>query len=186
MCGIVGVLNSSSGFQDRYLLEEMTSRLTHRGPDGHHIFMEGPVGLGHTRLTILDLSKAGRQPMHNEDKTVWITFNGEIYNCRSLHRELEEKGHKFLSTTDTEVIIHAYEEWGIDCLERLTGMFAFGIWDSSKKRLWLARDRIGIKPLFYAHLPQALVFASEIKSLLCHPGLRKSIDYEADLVTRKP
>lgn len=179
MCGIVGILNLDCAFQDKKLLEIMTGRLAHRGPDGQHVFLNGPVGLGHCRLAILDLSEAGCQPMPNEDETIWITYNGEIYNCLALRSELEGKGHRFRSRTDTEVIIHAYEEWGVDCLDRLCGMFAFGLWDARQQRLWLVRDRLGIKPLFYARLPRAILFASEIKALLSYPGLDRSVDYEA-------
>jgi asparagine synthase (glutamine-hydrolysing) len=179
MCGIVGILNLDSPFHDRALLESMTSRLAHRGPDGQHVFLSGPVGLGHSRLAILDLSEAGRQPMSNEDNTIWVTCNGEIYNWLPLRSELEAKGHVFRSRSDNEVIIHAYEEWGVDCVDRLRGMFAFGLWDALQQRLWLVRDRLGIKPLFYARLPRVILFASEIKALLSYPGLDRSIDHGA-------
>lgn len=146
----------------------MCRAMAHRGPDAHGIFNsdEHRVGLGHRRLSILDLSPAGRQPMSNEDGTVWITFNGEIYNFRQLRDEVGDKGHSFRSNTDTEVIIHLYEDLGLSCLEKLNGMFAFGIWDKESGNLLIARDRIGIKPLYYAISPGYFVFASEIKAFL--------------------
>ena len=146
----------------------MCQAMAHRGPDDHGTFVseQYQVGLGHRRLSILDLSSAGRQPMSNEDNTIWITFNGEIYNFLELRAELRSKGHDFRSNTDTEVIIHLYEELGISCLEKLNGMFAFGIWDERSGDLLIARDRVGIKPLYYVYSPQYLVFASEIKAFL--------------------
>ena len=179
MCGIAGLMTFDSSLPDDDLITAMIRQLSHRGPDNQHVYCDGPVGLGHSRLAILDLSDAGGQPMANEDKSVWIVHNGEIYNYVDLRRELLALGHIFRSTSDTEVILHAYEEWGIDCLQRLCGMFAFGIWDARYQRLWIVRDRIGIKPLFYARLPGLLLFGSEIKALLAYPGIDRSIDFEA-------
>jgi asparagine synthase (glutamine-hydrolysing) len=179
MCGIAGVLHFNQAPVDVERLQRMTSVLTHRGPDDEGVHAFGPVGLGHRRLAIIDLSPAGKQPMANEDRTLWVTLNGEIYNFVEMRQQLEKKGHRFLSATDTEVVLHAYEEWGVECLKRLNGMFAFGLWDGKKQRLWLARDRLGVKPLFYCHLPQCLLFGSEIKALLTDSRVERTIDYEA-------
>ena len=158
----------------------MGDTLRHRGPDGEgeeiQQAVEWGLGLGHTRLSIIDLSPAGKQPMCNEDGTIWITYNGEIYNFRELRTELEKNGHHFKSNSDTEVIIHLYEERGVRCLERLNGMFAFAIWDRSEKTLFLARDRIGKKPLHYALYDGGIIFGSEIKALLKHPKVVREID----------
>lgn len=179
MCGIAGVRYFDSTAAQPELLKRMTDVIAHRGPDGEGIYTSGAVGLGHRRLAILDLTPTGKQPMSNEDGTIWVTFNGEIYNFREVRQELIDRGHKFRSQTDTEVIVHAYEEWDTDCLKRFNGMFAFGLWDERKRRLWLVRDRLGVKPLFYYHSPQFLLFGSEIKAILCHPGVERTIDYEA-------
>jgi asparagine synthase (glutamine-hydrolysing) len=179
MCGIAGLLNFDSTPAEAELVKRMTSILAHRGPDGDDMYISGPVGLGHRRLAIIDLSPAGAQPMCNEDGTIWLTFNGEMYNFMELRPELEALGHRFHSNTDTETIIHAYEEWGVDCLRRFNGMFAFALWDANRQRLWLARDRLGIKPLFYTHRPHRLLFGSEIKAILCDPSVDRRLDYEA-------
>ncbi len=173
MCGIAGF-----NWDDRNLAIKMASAMSHRGPDDSGLFNDRNVSLSHRRLSIIDLSKKGRQPMSNEDSTVWITYNGEIYNFRELRDELEEKGHRFSSDTDTETIIHAYEEYGFDCLKKFNGMFAFCIYDSKKKILFLARDRLGIKPLYYHKKEGSLIFASEIKSILCH-DIRREVDMNA-------
>jgi len=161
----------------------MGDTLRHRGPDdeGEMIGEDGDlcVGFGHQRLSIIDLSPAGRQPMSNEDGSIWITYNGEIYNFRALREELERKRHRFKSSSDTEVVIHLYEELGIRCLEKLNGMFAFALWDRHKKTLILARDRIGKKPLHYALSSEGIVFASELKALLTHPGVSREIDLKS-------
>ena len=176
MCGICGKLEYDPTAEiPPELLQRMMDVISHRGPDGEGKYLSGPVGLGHRRLAIIDLN-TGAQPMTNEDGTVWIVFNGEIYNFPELRRELLAKGHHFSSTTDTEVIIHLYEEYGVDCLSRLRGMFAFAIWDKKDQTLFLARDRVGIKPLYYADTGSALLFGSEIKSLLVDPGLRREVD----------
>jgi len=179
MCGVAGILHFDGAPVDRENLKCMTDSLAHRGPDGQGSFVSGFVGLGHRRLAIIDLSSAGEQPMTNENGTIWITYNGEIYNFQELRRQLQACGHQFKSNTDTEVIIHAYEEWGAACLKRFNGMFAFALWDEKLQRLWLARDRIGIKPLFYCHLNDRFLFGSEIKAILCDDSLERIVDLEA-------
>jgi asparagine synthase (glutamine-hydrolysing) len=177
MCGICGVLHFDEQTPSPGVLSRMTDILRHRGPDARGVHIDGPVGLGHRRLAVIDLSPAGVQPMTNEDGSLWIVFNGEIYNFAEVRRRLENQGHVFRSETDTEVILHAYETWGIDCLAQLNGMFAFALWDSSRKQLWLVRDRLGIKPLFYLQRDDRLLFASEIKSILCDQTVTRQIDY---------
>jgi len=160
----------------------MVKHLDHRGPDGDHtVILSGSnwAGLGHTRLKIIDLSDAGRQPMTNEDGSIWVTFNGEIYNYIELREYLTTKGHQFATQTDTEVILHAYEEYGAGCIKRFNGMFAFALWDTKQEMLWLVRDRLGVKPLHYARTPWGIAFASEIGSLLTCPGIDTSLDLEA-------
>jgi asparagine synthase (glutamine-hydrolysing) len=139
--------------------------MVHRGPDGSGMFLDGPVGLGHRRLSIIDLA-GGHQPLGNEDGTITVTFNGEIYNFGEIRPGLEARGHTLTTKSDTEVIVHLYEETGAACVESLRGMFAFAIWDSRKRELLLARDRLGVKPLYYVEIPGSILFASEIKSLL--------------------
>lgn len=166
MCGIVGILRLRPGVPvDEARLGRMRDVLAHRGPDGAGSHVSGPVGLGHRRLAIVDVA-GGHQPMANEDQTVWITFNGEIYNHAALRPGLEARGHRYQTRSDTETILHLYEEEGERCVERLSGMFAFAIWDENEGRLLLARDRLGIKPLYYAVTSHELLFASEIKALL--------------------
>ena len=182
MCGIAGILGTSDGFAvDEELVTTMRELIHHRGPDdgGSWHSPEGRVALAHRRLSIIDLSPAGHQPMSNEDGTVWITFGGEIYNHLEIRPELEAKGHRYHSNTDTETIVHLYEEEGIRCLERLHGMFHLAIWDSRTRELHLARDRLGKKPLYYAQPSGGLVFGSEIKALLAHPALTAELDEEA-------
>ena len=157
----------------------MARSLKHRGPDAEGLYIQDAIGLGHRRLVIIDLSEAGNQPMTNEDGSLWLVFNGEIYNFAEIRSELQRRGHVFRSSTDTEVILHAYETWGVDCLTRFNGMFAFALWDSRRRRLWLVRDRLGIKPLFYLHRPDRLLFASEIKAILCDPSVKRQIDLTA-------
>lgn len=169
MCGISGMLNLDGKPVDPNLLAQMTEVLYHRGPDDHGYFLEQNIGLGFRRLSIIDLS-GGHQPMANEDDTVHIVFNGEIYNFRELRGELEQSGHVFRTSSDTEVIVHGYERWGDDVVLHLNGMFGFALWDRPQQRLLLARDRLGIKPLVYCLRGTTLTFASEIKSLLVHPG----------------
>ncbi len=166
---------------DRAVLDAMTDRLAHRGPDdrGTYASDEDGVGLGFRRLSIIDLSPAGHQPMCNEDGTLWLVFNGEIYNFKALRIQLEQKGHVFKSDTDSETILHGYEEWGVEVVQQLDGMFAFALWDQRKKQLFAARDRYGIKPLVYACWPEGMAFASELKSLMAIPALPKTLDLQA-------
>ncbi len=179
MCGIVGAIYLNQQPVRADVIERMASALQHRGPDDAGVFVDGMAGLGHRRLKIIDLSPAGHQPMSNEDGAIWITYNGEIYNFQELREELIQRGHRFSSRSDTEVIVHAYEEWRERCVERMNGMFAFGIWDSRERKLVLMRDRLGIKPLFYYVDEEKLLFASEIKAILQHPHLSKELDHSA-------
>ena len=174
MCGIAGF-----SWQDDALVSSMTQILAHRGPDQYGVYTDAGVSLGHRRLSIIDLSEHGRQPMSNEDGTVWVTYNGEIYNFLDLRRTLEAKGHTFRSRTDTEVIVHAYEEYGPTCVQRFNGMFAFAIWDQNRRELFLARDRLGIKPLYYYWDQTRLIFASEIKSILQVPDVEREVNPQA-------
>ena len=179
MCAIVGIW----GEANEELIQRMTAEVAHRGPDdcGIRVFRETPqaISLGHRRLSIIDLSTAGRQPMANEDETIWVVFNGEIYNFPELREQLVAAGHRFRSRTDSEVLIHGYEEWGIDFVKKLNGIFAFGMWDSRRQVLHLARDRYGVKPLYYAAQGARVLFASEIKALLCDARVERDIDEEA-------
>ncbi len=179
MCGIAGefIFHGPTAV-DPAVLVAMRDRMAHRGPDdaGAWLAANGRVGLGHRRLSIVDLSPAGHQPMSNEDGTIWITFNGEIYNHRDLRAPLEKAGHQYHSQTDTETIIHLYEEHGDDCLKMLDGMFALAIWDVNRQRLLVARDPLGKKPLYFWRDNDRLVFASEIKALLKHPCVPKRVD----------
>jgi asparagine synthase (glutamine-hydrolysing) len=176
MCGIAGIL-SSQGNASQSQLSLMIDAQIHRGPDAAGVWGDGNCALGHRRLSIIDLSEAGRQPLSDNDECIWITFNGEIYNFEPLRRELESHGHRFRTRTDTEVIVYAYRQWGVDCLSRLRGMFAFGIWDRTKRRLFLARDRVGKKPLFYTETGGNFRFASELQGLLAG----NIVDREPDL-----
>ena len=179
MCGIAGKLSLDGQLAvDPDLIDRMMAAIAHRGPDGQGKFLSGPVGLGHTRLAIIDLS-TGDQPMTNERRNIWLVYNGEIYNFKELREELLKRGHVFRSASDTEVIVHAYEEYGPDCVNRLRGMFAFALWDDEKQVLFVARDRVGIKPMYYINTGRALLFASEIKSLLCAAEVRREVQPEA-------
>lgn len=179
MCGICGIFNFSSEQPvDGETLKRMCNAMVHRGPDDEGFFVERNIGLGMRRLSIIDLS-TGNQPISNEDGSVWIVFNGEIYNHLILRKELQSKGHKFSTNTDIEAIVHAYEEYGEDCVNKLRGMFAFAIWDKSKRKLFLARDRIGIKPLYYYLDDKRLIFGSELKVILEHPAIPRDLDFEA-------
>jgi asparagine synthase (glutamine-hydrolysing) len=175
MCGIAGVLDLHGRAVEPALLHRLCKVLAHRGPDDEGYYVNGPVGLGQRRLAILDVA-GGRQPMSNEDGTVWVTFNGEIYNFERLRRQLEAAGHRFATRSDTETIVHAYEQDGPECVTRLRGMFAFALWDQRARRLLVARDRIGKKPLFYAEADGQWLFASELQGLLQHPGVGREID----------
>jgi asparagine synthase (glutamine-hydrolysing) len=184
MCGIAGIYDRTGQPIDRELLERMTSSLSHRGPDGHGFFVDRAVGLGHRRLSIIDVEN-GRQPMSNEDESIQIVFNGEIYNYIELRQQLGSAGHTFKTGSDTEVIIHAYEQWGKECVERFNGMFAFAIWNSKKCEMLLARDHLGVKPMYYVDLGSRILFSSEIKALLRDPGCSRDVDVDAlaDLFT---
>jgi asparagine synthase (glutamine-hydrolysing) len=163
---------------DRGRLEEMGARLRHRGPDGEGLHVDGAVGLVHRRLAIIDL-EGGAQPMCDPEGRVWLSYNGEVYNYLELREELEQLGHQFRSASDTEVVLAAYLEWGLDFPKRLNGMFALAIWDGRKRRLVLCRDRLGIKPLYYALTPDGVVFASELKALRVVDGVANQLDLDA-------
>jgi asparagine synthase (glutamine-hydrolysing) len=173
MCGIFGKYAVDG--VTRESLERMAKVLVHRGPDDAGFYTDGSIGLGNRRLSIIDL-EGGRQPISNEDGTIWIVFNGEIYNYRQLRDELEARGHRFQTSTDTEVIVHLYEDEGVDCVQQLEGMFAFAIWDAPRRRLFLARDRLGQKPLYYHYRPGLFLFASEIKAILQAKAFEPALD----------
>jgi len=174
MCGIAGF-----SWSDQELVTRMTQKLAHRGPDQHGIYTDDFVSLGHRRLSILDLSEHGRQPMSNPENSIWITYNGEIYNFKELRGILERKGYHFRSGTDTEVILYSYQEYGSACVQMLNGMFAFAIWDKNKQELFLARDRLGIKPLYYYLHNGKIIFASEIKAILEAEEVSREINLQA-------
>ncbi len=179
MCGIAGKINKNAqGGVDKGLLQQMCDALEHRGPDDEGFYVNGPVGLCMRRLQVIDLA-GGQQPMANEDGGLQVVFNGEIYNYRQLRTDLEARGHVFATDSDTETILHLYEEKGADCVDELQGMFAFALWDESAQSLLLARDRLGKKPLFYAEVDGGLVFASELGSLLCDTSIDRQLDYRA-------
>src|SRR6267142_4875423 len=178
MCGIVGIVEKNRSSVDQALLSSMCQAISHRGPDEDGFYFNEGVGLGMRRLSIIDVAH-GQQPIHNQDQTAWIVFNGEIYNYRELRAQLESLGHTFYTNSDTEAIIHAYDQYGADCPKYLRGMFAFAIWDERTKSLFLARDRVGKKPLLYAELDGELVFGSEFTALLEHPRLSRDVDFEA-------
>ena len=178
MCGICGILNIDGDRKiDPDQLKKMTQVIIHRGPDDVGYYIKNDIGLGVRRLSIIDLT-TGHQPISNEDKSVWIVLNGEIYNFLELKDNLIKKGHRFRTKTDTETIVHLYEEYGTECVKHLRGMFCFAIWDDKRKRLVLARDRIGIKPLYYSICQGQLIFGSEIKSILQHPRFERRIDLD--------
>ena len=174
MCGICGILQLNGAPVDQDLLRRMTAVLRHRGPDDEGFFVDQGLGLGFRRLSIIDLT-GGRQPMSNEDQTVTVVFNGEIYNFVELRTGLQQQGHTFRTSSDTEVIVHGFEAWGDEVVHHLNGMFAFAVWDRRRRKLLLARDRLGIKPLFYTRKADTLAFASEIKSLLLLPGFDPAV-----------
>jgi asparagine synthase (glutamine-hydrolysing) len=180
MCGFAGKLSPSPQTPvDRALIRAMGDSVAHRGPDADGFYFGDGIGLAHRRLSIVDLA-TGQQPLANEDDTVWVVFNGEIYNFPALRAELESRGHRFRTHSDTEVIVHGYEEWGDACVERFRGMFAFALWDTRARRLLLARDRVGIKPVYYAQPAEGgLVFGSEIKSILQDPAVDRAWSPEA-------
>ena len=177
ICGVIGT-NGDLNPAVRDAIGEMTHTLHHRGPDGEGTFADTRAALGHARLAIIDRA-GGAQPMPNEDRTCWVVFNGEIYNHRTLRQDLLARGHQFRTTSDTEVIVHAYEEYGTGCVEKFEGMFAFAVYDATRHEILLARDRLGKKPLFWAVLDGALHFASEIKAIAPSPAWDDSIDLSA-------
>lgn len=179
MCGIAGIFNLNGEPVAPDMLRNMTDAITHRGPDSEGFYIDSFVGLGHRRLSIIDLSRAGHQPMRTRNGQVAISYNGEVYNFKELRRELEQLGHRFFSQSDTEVVLNSYVEWGPQCLHRFNGMFAFAIWDGRKQELFVARDRYGIKPLYYTFIGTHFVFASEQKAILTYPDFKKEIDLEA-------
>jgi asparagine synthase (glutamine-hydrolysing) len=176
MCGICGTYNESG--VDKEVIGLMMTSLAHRGPDGEGIYLNGHLALGSRRLSIIDIP-GGRQPITNEGETVWVVFNGEIYNYRSLRGELESKGHQFRTQSDTEVIVHLYEEHGERFVHYLNGMFAIVLWDDRQQKLILTRDRLGQKPLFYTQVGDDFFFASEIKALLATSRIKREIDLES-------
>lgn len=175
MCGICGAL-SFEGPVERELIARMRDVMKHRGPDDAGLYVNGSIGLGHCRLSIIDTSPAGHEPMGNENQTIWLIYNGEVYNYLELRAYLETKGHAFTSQTDAEVIIHAYEEWGEECLQRFNGMWSFALWDEREQRLFCARDRFGIKPFYYHWDGRCFRFASEIKALLVDPAVERRVN----------
>ena len=185
MCGINGVLSfTNSAFRvSEHYLTRMRDVMSHRGPDGAGNFIspDRRVGLGHRRLAIIDLSEKAAQPMSNEDGTLWVVFNGEIYNHAEIRAELESRGgHRWKTDhSDTEVILHAFEEWGIECVQKFRGMFAIALWDTKQRQLWLIRDRIGVKPLYYSIHHGRITFASEIKALLEDEEQKREVNEEA-------
>jgi len=178
MCGITGIIQpSSQGPIDEGIVRAMAGSLAHRGPDDKGFYFDRNAALAHRRLSIIDIA-SGHQPMSNEDGTIWIVFNGQIYNYLEIRQGLTGKGHRFSTHSDTEVILHLYEEYGEACLDKLNGMFAFLIWDTRKERAFLARDRLGIKPLYYVFDGGRLICASEIKALLHHPDIPARPNWE--------
>lgn len=179
MCGIAGFINLNGGPAETILLRRMTATIAHRGPDGEGFFTDGEVAIGHRRLSIIDLSAAGHQPMQTSDGRFVLSYNGEVYNFEELRIELEAAGYRFRSRTDSEVVLNAWAAWGTKSLDRLNGMFAFIVWDRRERELFLVRDRYGIKPLYYGEAGRTLLFGSEVKALLAHPVMRGEMDEEA-------
>ncbi|NDJ61856.1 MAG: asparagine synthase (glutamine-hydrolyzing), partial [Chloroflexi bacterium] len=179
MCGITGVYRLDGEPVSLPLLKQMAGVIAHRGPDSEGFYIDGNMGLGHRRLAIIDLSPLGNQPMANETGDIVLIYNGELFNYQELRVRLQAAGHRFRSNSDTEVIIHAYEEWGDACVERFNGQFAFVIWDAPRRRLFIARDRFGIKPFYYYHDGAKFVFGSEIKAILEHPNIPREVCYPA-------
>jgi asparagine synthase (glutamine-hydrolysing) len=178
MCGICGIFDLSGKPINRDTLARMNASIRHRGPDGDGDLLDHEIGLGHRRLSIIDVG-GGAQPIGNEDGSLQVVFNGEIYNFVELREELEKAGHKFRTKSDTEVIVHGYEQWGLECVKRFNGMFAFALWDRNKRELFLARDHLGIKPLYYVQVGSRLLFSSEIKALIQDPVCPREVDLEA-------
>jgi len=182
MCGICGIAKTDNGEPvSRSLLSSMCATIVHRGPDDEGIFVQNNVGLGVRRLSIIDV-EGGHQPLSNEDGSVWVAHNGEIYNFPELREELITCGHTFKTRTDTETIVHSYEEWGEHCFQKFRGMFAFALWDDRTKRLLVGRDRMGIKPFYYTLIEnkaRTLVFGSELKTILVHPDVKRALEPQA-------
>lgn len=179
MCGIVGIINGNGSGVDRRVLERMNAAIIHRGPDEDGFYVNANVGLAMRRLSIIDLA-SGQQPIHNADRTKWLVFNGEIYNYQSLREDLIARGHTLYTKSDTEAVLHLYDEFGVDCLQHLRGMFAFAIWDETDRSLFLARDRVGKKPLLYSHQQNGdIIFGSEFQALLQHPSISREVDSHA-------
>ena len=172
MCGICGFT-----WEDQNLIRIMGNKIKHRGPEQEGFYTDENISLCCERLRILDLRETAKQPQHNEDSTIWVVLNGEIYNFREIRKQLEPN-HKFYTNSDTEVIVHAYEEYGENCVNYFNGMFAFAIWDTKKKKLFLARDRLGVKPLFFCKINDDLLFSSEIKSILQLEEIKREINYD--------
>ena len=175
MCGIAGYFGSGN----QEILAKMTNALRHRGPDDEGFYLDGPIGLGHRRLAIIDLSPAGHQPMTNDSQDIWLVFNGEIYNFQELRLELVNQGYKFRGNSDTEVIINLYAAIGVEAFKKLNGMFAIALYDARQDKLILARDRLGKKPLYWGIFGTTLIFGSELKALLQHPDCRREINLES-------
>lgn len=178
MCGIAGFLNLDGRPADPFLLERMIRTLNYRGPDGTGSYTNGPVGLAHNRLSIIDIA-GGHQPMQCDEGELWITFNGEIFNFIELRDELIERGHRFSTRSDTEVILRLYQEYGPDCVQHMNGQWAFAIWDANRRRMFLSRDRVGVRPLFYTNAGRSFIFGSELKAVLAHPSVYRDIDVRA-------
>ena len=179
MCGIAGIFEfGEKAHVDSGVLRRMCDVIAHRGPDDDGFFTQGRIGLGMRRLSIVDLS-TGHQPISDEDGSITVVFNGEIYNHRSLRENLITRGHRYRTQSDTETIVHLYQEYGNDCVQHLRGMFAFAIWDAKQKSLFIARDRLGIKPLYYRLTPDNFIFGSEIKALRAYPGVRPEFNRSA-------
>jgi asparagine synthase (glutamine-hydrolysing) len=179
MCGITGYINLNQAPASPVILQKMTDAIKHRGPDGEGHWIEENVAIGHRRLSIIDLSPAGHQPMISSDHRYILTYNGEIYNYREIRTELEAAGYWFRSKTDSEVVLYAYSHWGKDALMKFNGMFALAIWDRKEKSLFLARDRYGIKPLYWAKQGKTIAFGSEQKAIMAQPGFQKKINKPA-------
>ncbi len=179
MCGIAGLYNLDGAPAEHGLLRRMADALAHRGPDGEGVYADGALGLSHRRLSIIDLSPAGHQPMATADGRFALTYNGEVYNFQELRAELQALGRRFHSRTDSEVVLQSWAEWGPACIGRFNGMFAFAIWDRDRRRLTLARDRFGVKPVYYAQAGQTFLFGSEVKAMLAHPAFAAELDAEA-------
>jgi asparagine synthase (glutamine-hydrolysing) len=179
MCGICGIFNLNGEPVAPVVLRKMTDAVAHRGPDGEGFYIDSFISLGHRRLAIIDLSPLGHQPMTTRDGQYTIAYNGEVYNFQQLRVELEALGSPFRSRTDTEVVLNAYAQWGPECVKKFNGMFAFAVWDKTRQELFLARDRYGIKPLYYAFVGNTFLFASEQKAIITLPAFGREIDLEA-------